>query len=205
MVAKPPPDPARVDAATGITVIVTASLAALYGLMVLITGAFIFVNRVVADTVTIPQPVSVDIPVASTGETHLTEGTFRMADITVVGIPDGVRALLASSSALDTIAHLAVVFGVIMLCISLLRGRPFMPAMVRTLTVTSFALVISGMLSTGLLAFANMEIAHLLDLPGFPMMGNLDFTAAFVGLALALVAAVFTIGQRMQRETEGLI
>src|SRR5690606_40557057 len=69
-----------------------------------------------------------------------------------------------------------VVFGVIMLCVSLLRGRPFMPVMVRTLVATSFALVISGMLSTGLLAFANMEVAHLLDLPGFPMAGNLDFT-----------------------------
>src|SRR5690554_2302082 len=205
MATSPSPGNTRADAATGITVIVTASLAALYGVMVLITGAFIFVNRLTADAVTIPQPVAVDIEVESATQTHLTEGTFRMADITVAGIPDGVRALLASSSALDTVAHLAVVFGVIMLCVSLLRGRPFLPVMVRTLVITSFALVISGMLSTGLLAFANMEVAHLLDLPGFPMAGNLDFTAAFIGLALALVAAVFTIGQRMQRDTEGLV
>lgn len=205
MTASPPPSATRADAATGATIIVTASITALYGLMVLITGAFRFVNTLVADAVTIPQPVSVDIAVESTGATHLTEGTFRMADITVAGAPGGVRALLASSVALDTVAHLAVVFGVIMLCVSLLRGRPFMPVMVRTLVITSFALVISGMLSTGLLAFANMEIAHLLDLPGFPMAGTLDFTAAFIGLALALVAAVFTIGERLQRDTEGLV
>src|SRR5690554_2331797 len=148
MTTSSPPGATRADAATGVSIIITASIAAVYGLMVLITGGFRFVNTLVAEAVTLAQPVSVDIAVEPASGTHLTEGTFRMADIAVAGLPGGVRALLSSTVALDAIAHVAVVFGVIVLCVSLMRGKPFMPTMVRTLTITSFALVVSGMLST---------------------------------------------------------
>jgi hypothetical protein len=155
--------------------------------------------------VTLPQPVSVDIATEPGGSIQLIEGTFRTADITVAGVTAGVRALLASSILLDALTHLAVVFGVIMLCVALVRGRPFMPAMVRTLIGIALALVIGGMLGSGLLGFANMEIAHALNRPDFPMVAELDFTTAFFGIVLALVVSAFKIGERLQRDTDGLI
>lgn len=205
MAATIPTTAGRMDTVGLGTTICAVAIAAVWGLIVLVTGAFRLVHVLASETVTLSQPVSVDIPADTGGSAQLVEGTFRIADITVAGVPGVVRALLATSTALDILAHLSVVIGVIMLCISLMRERPFMPAMVRALIITSFALVVCGMLSTGLLAFANMEVAYALDAPGFPMLGNLDFTAAFVGLALALVATAFAIGQRMQRDTEGLI
>jgi len=205
MTAVKPAQPGRTDAVGMGTVITAVTIAAAWGLMVLITGVFRLIHVVASATVTLPQPVSTPIPADATGSLQLVEGTFRMADITIAGVSGAVRSLLAASTILDVLANLSVVIGVIMLCISLMRGRPFIPAVVRALVITSFALVVCGMLSTGLLAFANMEVAYALDQPGFPMLGNLDFTAAFVGLALALVATAFTIGQRLQRETEGLV
>jgi vacuolar-type H+-ATPase subunit I/STV1 len=203
-----PPEPvaaAKTDALTIGSTVLTASLAGLYGLAVLVIAVLGVINTVSSDSVTIPQPVSVDIPLVPSGTLELLEGSYRTADITVAGVTAGVRALLVSSMILDAVMHLAVVFGIIMLCVALVRGRPFMRAMVRTLIVISFALVVCGMLGSSLLGFANMEVAHALDRPEFPMVAELDFTSAIVGIALALVATAFKIGERLQRDTEGLI
>jgi vacuolar-type H+-ATPase subunit I/STV1 len=203
-----PPEPvaaAKTDALTIGSTVLTASLAGLYGLAVLVIAVLGVINTVSSDSVTIPQPVSVDIPLEPSGTLELLEGSYRTADITVAGVTAGVRALLVSSMILDAVMHLAVVFGIIMLCVALVRGRPFMRAMVRTLIVISFALVVCGMLGSSLLGFANMEVAHALDRPEFPMVAELDFTSAIVGIALALVATAFKIGERLQRDTEGLI
>lgn len=196
---------ASTDAATKGTALFGAGLAAVYGIMILVIGVFGVVNTLIAEAITVPQPTAVDIDAGASGSLQLVEGTFRMADVTITGIGDSVRALLASSMILDVIMHLSVAFGVFMLCIALMRQRPFMPAMVRTLIFVAFALVICGMLSSGLLGFANMEIASALDRPGFPMVANIDFTAALVGVALAVVATAFQVGRRLQRDTEGLI
>lgn len=197
--------PRKTDAVTIASAITAACLAAFWGIAVTIIGAIGAVNTLTADAVTIPQPVSVDITPGPSGSLHILEGTYRTADIVVSGVSDAVRALLLSSMILDVIMQLAVVFGVIMLCIALGRGRPFMPAMVRTLVFMAFALVICGMLSSGLLGFANMEVADALGREDFPMMAELDFTSAIVGVALALVATAFKVGERLQRDTEGLI
>lgn len=186
-------------------IVVIAVLAGIYGVMVLATGAFGVAGAIASETITVPQPTSVDIA-PDTGEgTLIIEGTFRTADITVAGATDLARTFLALSRAFDVVTQLAVVLTVILLCIALVRRRPFMRAMVRTLIASSFALVIGGMLTTALLGFTTMEIAHSLDRPGFPMMAELDFTALFFGLGLALVATAFAAGERLQRDTEGLV
>ena len=197
--------PGKTDAVTIASAVTAASLAALWGITVTVIGAIGVVNTLTADAVTISQPVSVDITPGPSGSLQILEGSYRSADIVVTGVTDVMRALLVSSLILDVIMHLALVYGIVLFCIALGRGRPFMPAMGRTLVFMSFALVICGMLSSGLLGFANMEVASALDRPEFPIVGELDFTSALVGIALALVATAFKIGERLQRDTEGLI
>ena len=197
--------PGTTDTVTIASAVIAGSLAAFWGITVTIIGVVGAVNTLTADAVTMPQPVSVDITPGPSGSLQILEGSYRSADIVVTGVTDVVRALLVSGMILDVIMHLALVFGIIMLCVSLVRGRPFIPAMVRTLVFMAFALVICGMLSSGLLGFANMEVASALDRPEFPIVAELDFTSALVGIALALVATAFKFGERLQRDTEGLI
>ena len=194
------------DTSTMITAVVTASGAALYGAVVLITGVFGTIAALSAESVTLPQPVDAAIPSSTAADgTTLVEGTYRMSDITVTGLGAGVRALLAGSRVLDLSMHLTVAIGVILLCVALAKGRPFIPLMRRALIVISMTVIVGGLLGSGLLGFANMEIAHSLDRAEFPMVANIDFTAAIVGVALALVAAAFELGERLQRDSEGLV
>jgi hypothetical protein len=202
----PPQLGPKPDAATVISAVVGASGAALYGAVVLITGVFGTIAALSAESVTLPQPVDATIPGSTaTDGTTLAEGTFRMSDITVTGLDAGVRALLAGSRVLDLSVHLTVAIGVILLCFALVKGRPFIPLMRRMLIVISMTVIVGGLLGSGLLGFANMEIAHSLDRAEFPMVANIDFTAAIVGVALALVAAAFELGERLQRDSEGLV
>ncbi|WP_167042496.1 hypothetical protein [Salinibacterium sp. ZJ454] len=195
-----------IGAADAVTLVGVMIVAALLGVAMLAIGVFGVIHASTADVVTLPQPVAAEIAVEpKSGTTTLIEGTYRMADVAVAGLDAAPRALLAVSHGFSTIMYVAVSAAVIVLCIGLLRGRPFMPVIRRTVIATSGALIIGGMLSTGLLGFATMEVADALNRPEFPLMANLDFTAPLVGVALALVALAFSVGEKLQRDTDGLV
>lgn len=196
----------RTGPATAIVIIGTAALAALWGVVVLTIGVFGTVNFIASENLTLPQPVKVPIASSATDATaRLVEGTFTSADIVVSGASGAVRALLVSSVALDAIMHLVVAAAIVALCVGLMRGRPFRPSLRRMLMAAALALVIGGLGSSALLGFANMELAHELELEGFPMVADVSFTAALIGVVLALVVAAFELGERLQRDTDGLV
>jgi hypothetical protein len=193
------------DSLTIGSTVAIAVLAGFYGLMIFVIDTFGFVTALTTNTVTVPQPSSLDIAAGASDGLRIVEGSYSTALLTVSGASDAIQALVLSSRAFDTLTHLAVVLAVIMLCVALVRRRPFIRAVVRALVGASFALVIGGMLSSGPLGFATMELALALDRPEFPAAANLDFTAAFIGIGLALVATAFAVGERLQRDTEGLV
>lgn len=197
----------QLGVANAIALVGTAVVAGLYGIAVLVIAVLGTINMLVAESIRLPQPVDSPVTVTPGADASLQvlEGTFRSADIEISGASPVIRSLLTSSMVLDTITQLAVVAGLIALSVALLRGRPFVPSLRRVLMGVSLALIVGGMGSAGLLGFANLEVAAALDAPGFPMMAEFDFTAAIIGLVLALVVVVFEFGERLQRDTEGLV
>src|SRR5690606_36489167 len=166
----------RMRTADMIVTIGIAGVAALWGIAALVIGAFGTINALVGQTVTLPQPVSLPTPQsAPDATTRLVEGVFRSADITVSGASGAVRGLLASSTALDAVMHVVVVAAVIGLCVGIMRGRPFRPSLRRMFVAAALALIVGGLGSSALLGFANLELAHDLDLEGFPMVANISF------------------------------
>jgi hypothetical protein len=197
----------QLGVANAIALVGTAVAAGLWGIAVLVTGVMGTVNMLVAESIRLPQPVKTPAEVAIDPDAavQLVEATNRSADIEIAGASTVIRSLLASSWALDTVMHLAIVVGLIALSVALLRGRPFVPNLRRVLMGVSLALVVGGLGSAGLLGFANMEVAAALDAPGFPVMAEFDLTAPLIGLVLAVVVIVFEFGERLQRDTEGLV
>ena len=197
----------QLGVANAIALVGTAVVAGLYGIAVLVIGALGTVNMLVAESIRLPQPVdaAVQVTPGPDASLQLVEATYLSADIEIAGASQVIRSLLASSLLLDTLTQLATVAGLIALSVALLRGRPFVPSLRRVLMGVSLALVVGGLGSAGLLGLANLEVAAALDAPGFPMIADFDFTAAIIGLVLSLVVVVFEFGERLQRDTEGLV
>ena len=136
----------------------------------------------------------------------------------------------AAASAIDASFVLALSVVVLLLCVRLVRGQPFVRHMTWALAI--FAVVIAAFgLGSQLVRRAPFGIPDLtvrtdlermmraLQAPPLPNISinhsalytpaagplPLDFTLLGVAVLIGLVAAAFAIGQRMQRDTEGLV
>ncbi|TQJ30659.1 hypothetical protein [Microbacterium sp. SLBN-146] len=169
-----------------------------------------------------------DLPVSVPWNEGVACGSTRVSDATtylecasvgevnasIVGLPFGTRALLATGQFIGAllIATPAAAIGVI--CFQLLRGAAFARVTSRTLLVTAIVILVGGIagdLATGVgRGLAALEV--------FPSSADPDATGAVAtynltvqmwpfgaALALAALAAVFRYGARLERDTAGLV
>lgn len=172
-------------------------------------------------------PPGVEVTLA--GPAEVTGGGFMWADVAVVGLGIGVRLTLAGGILVQGLAHLAVVAAVFLLATRLLRGEPFQPTIRRAITIAAVALVAGGMLWQVLLgvgqsmaadqALLASELAwtNVVDaafgpgadpltlMPGPRFTVTIEFWPILTGFALMAVAAAFRQGERLQRDTVGLV
>ena len=153
------------------------------------------------------SPVPVDA--AGSGTATILSGSFASADLIVTGASSTARALLGTGILVTGIMHVTLAVAFALLCLSLVRGRPFTRSMTWLLTAASAILILGGVLGQGFIAFAQFMVAAELtgdSLDGaFPIAADLNFLPILVGIGLGAVASAFEIGQRMQRDTDGLV
>lgn len=118
------------------------------------------------------------------------------------------RLLLAISDGLAVLGPIALCIVVAWLCIRLFVGRPFGTAATWGIGAAAIAVMLGGLLSQAVRANAFSEVTYELGLeaaglPSFEM--SIDLAPLGWGFALAVVAGAFEIGQRLQRDTEGLV
>jgi len=135
-----------------------------------------------------------------------------------------VRTLLAAGVLVQGLTQLAVTAAVHLLATRLLSGEPFQPAMSRAISLTAAALIAGGLLWQVLFGVGEfMAARQVLEAGGWswpadlgledpsvllpqPRLGlTIEFWPIFTGMALAAVAAAFRHGERLQRETAGLV
>lgn len=138
----------------------------------------------------------------------VSDAHYDTVTITAEGLSLSPRLLLAIADGLAILGPVALCIAVAWLCLRLFIGRPFGTAATWGIGAAAIAVMLGGLLSQAVRANAFSEVSQELGLvsagvPTFEM--SIDLAPLGWGLALAVVAGAFEIGQRLQRDTEGLV
>lgn len=141
------------------------------------------------------------------GVPRILNGEFTAATTSVAGLSTGVRILFAVGAGIGSLVFVALALSVAYLCWRLHRGNPFGTSVTRTFWFAAGALTIGSLLSQGMLGFSTwLALDELrLDPVQFPLEMHFDLVPVIAGFTLLLVASAFQFGERMQRDTEGLV
>ncbi|GGD62944.1 hypothetical protein [Microbacterium murale] len=163
------------------------------------------------------SPVPVSLPVDGAEMTSLSDADgiaaaeYTQSLVSFETLDAGTRWLLLAEIALPALATVIVCAALWWLGLSLIRQRAFRKSMVPVLATAAFALVVTGMIGPLFGAIARAQVVDQLtasgaDTGGFWMfLFELNPASIGWGIALALVATAFEVGQRMQRDTAGLV
>lgn len=212
---------------------VTQIIAIVYAALTLIGTVASALERLLSDAVRVRLPVDPFWPglpstVEVTGTTaSVVGGGFDHAVVDVTGLDTATRVWLAAGDVLQGTTNVVIGVVVAVLCTSVLRQNPFRPALTRGINLTAASIIVGGLgwqvcdAVAGGLASAQVlratgwsldvakldwtDIRQVIGLPGEGHEWTLDFWPIWVGLALFALAAVFRYGQKLQKDTAGLV
>ena len=146
-------------------------------------------------------------PAADAGAPTIVHGSFSTAEVAVRDAPAEAVALSTVAAVAAILTQAAIPFSVAMLTWRLLRGAPFRRSLSTSLTVAGLVILFGGLVwQAGAAISATMAAIALNGTTEFwPIAGRFDFTTLGLGLTLLLVALVASFGERLQRETDGLV
>jgi len=197
-----PRGPWFVSRADFIAMIVVAAIAAIGTVAHLVLR---LVEIVPNRDVPVRASVAEDAVIAINGSQDL---PVRVEDVTVTvsDMPPATYVSVILAEVLPALAALVVIAGVLILCRNLMTGRTFAAGNIRTIGIISLTIAVgwacefffSGLASNGAIAAAS-------DRELTAATFDLDFTALFIAMGVGVLGAAFATGNRLQRETEGLI
>jgi hypothetical protein len=170
----------------------------------LVDGVVFYTFQLDRETTSVPFP--------DFGSAHILSA-YQSSDVSiqVTGLSDGVVALVVLQHVLGLLLVGAIAGAFILLCLKLLRSKPFVRSMTITLMVLSIVFLVLGT-SSELLETLTRNLVREEITGGrsdTPIGGTWSWSISgfwFVaGLGLAAIAGAFQLGERMQRDTEGLV
>ncbi|WP_167137967.1 hypothetical protein [Diaminobutyricimonas sp. TR449] len=193
-----------------LSLVLFAVLAGVYGIAATVTAVTAFIEVVGGTEATVTLSTEYPVPPdAAVGTATVLSGNFDSATVVVSALDWLSRAFLGGGILVTALMHLTIAATIVYLCLGLVRGRPFARPMTWLLATTSNVLILGGLIGAGLTIAGQFSIASQLDPDPaetvFPMAGYADLAPLVVGVALAAAAAAFELGERLQRDTEGLV
>lgn len=193
-------------------VLAVTVLALAYAAVALGVGVVDLVARLGASTTTV-ELLTADgaagvpgVEGAGGGGAVVEAARFPTAVVSVAGLGSGTVLVLALAHLLGALTHVAVALCAAMLGRALLVGRPFRRAATWSVAGAALALLVGGAASQAVGAAGAFSVVDQLGrLDVFPVAATFSPTPWLVGLGLALVAAAFEVGERLQRDTDGLV
>lgn len=146
-----------------------------------------------------------DVPTDGPIDAGFAGATFHSVDVTLDLSGDG-RMFLIAGGVLSTLLTVGICLVLAWLCVRVLRGKPFGPSLtwgIGTVAILVVAAGLGGPLLEGMAAQQSALALGVEELPVF--LVEVDLAPLAWGFALAVVAGAFEIGQRMQRDTQGLV
>ncbi|MFB7891574.1 hypothetical protein ACFC1I_05185 [Microbacterium sp. NPDC056044] len=152
-----------------------------------------------------------EAPVTATAPT-LVCGSVSSVDLTVAGLDIGMRMLLAVGDLLAIVVVATPGLLLAIACSQTLKGAPFSRVVGRWLLIGALVVLVAGLGSELLSSLGRTVISHEL----FPDHGadvvstgiyrvGVSFWPIGAAFALAALGAIFRHGERLQRETAGLV
>lgn len=161
---------------------------------------------------TIAMPVHDVELTALDGVAGIEGATVDSALVTLTAPPTAARWLLLLETALPALAAVALCAVVWWLGVSLIRSRPFRASLGWMFAVAACLLMAGTLLGQFAGGIGRAEIVKDLAAtePGvedvlWTLLVQFDLAPVGWAFALALVAGVFAVGRRLQRDTEGLV
>lgn len=139
----------------------------------------------------------------------VTSGRFTEMEVTINAATYPEATLLAWSAALDQVCVLAVAAMVIFLCLRLRKEKLFTSAAVLAIGLCGTVLAVMGPAAQILEGTGRGRLAE--SLAGIAKSGeavyvtDFNFGTLIAGLVMMLFAGVFQFGQRLQKDTDGLV
>ena len=176
-----------------------------------------------SDPLKVPNNVSFsEGPLANVTGGGIDRATLMISHL---GIPS--RLLLIGAAVAIAAVSVVIALTLSRIAAATLRGAPFVPSVARAITIAAVAIVIGGTLSAVLqqwgewsagqdaLSVTAWTAYHVGDAtPSLAELGwpapadftlQIPFIPLLLGLGLGAVAAVFRAGERLQRDTDGLV
>lgn len=158
------------------------------------------------------------VPFANADISFIEQGGVELSvQDAMVMFPDAttsMRWLAAGSTFTSVLLLLLMTAAVLWLRAKLLTGRPFVRVTTTLLMAVSLSLLIQTVIGTLLDSILTMQAVDQLISMNFPGFENLsdghfymqfDLLSFAAAVFLGILAGIFQIGERMQRETEGLV
>jgi len=181
---------------------------AVAALVSVVQGSF----RALGDDLTVSLPVTEGEVAALEGVDAVSSATYASADVTLTSVAAGARWLFLLEGALPALATIGVCAVAWWLGVSLIRSRPFRRSMSWTIGTAAILVIVGGMLGQVSGAFGRSIVVEQLTAAAPAVTDlfwifrlDLDLAPLGWGFALALIAGAFEIGQRLQRDTAGLV
>ena len=145
---------------------------------------------------------------------------YDSATVMIEGLPSGVRWLVLSQAAADALLTIGLCIIVFWLGMKLIAQRPFARSAAMAIFAAAMLIMVVGVFSPFLGSIANAEAVQFLGDgvlsgssdsaqaggEGLQLFGfSFDLSPIAWSFALALVSSAFFIGERMQRDTDGLV
>lgn len=141
------------------------------------------------------------------GSPGVAAAEYTQVVVSLDSLGAGTRWLLLAEAALPALATITVCMTLWWLGLSLIRQRAFRRSMAPVLGITAVALIVAGLVGPLLGAIARTRVAEQLGAPDtfWSFLFEADLGPVGWGIALSLIASAFEVGQRLQKDWEGLV
>ncbi|WP_167050603.1 hypothetical protein [Salinibacterium sp. ZJ77] len=146
------------------------------------------------------------VPTESPVDAGFAGATFDRVDVPVSDPSAGIRGFLIASETTSSLLSIGICLVLAWLCLRVFLGRPFGSAATWGVGAVSLLVIIAGLGTPFFDGMAAQRVATDLGIAELPtFLVEVDLAPIGWGLAIAVVGSAFEIGQRLQRDTEGLV
>ena len=180
-----------------------------FGVIILIFGISNLVSQLTSGHTTLTLVANKSLPAGSPGTIRILEGSYATANVTVVGASASIVVFAMIAAIARMLIAVALCGLLASLAWRLLHGGVFRKSLTVAMTAAGAVLLIGGMVAqlgeTVASGNAALELNQSAHNNFWPLAGILDLNYVGVGLVLLVTGIAFEYGQRIQRDSDGLV